>query len=1488
MSVRGHTEVGRAVLRHARRWWRRKWGRWVVLAALVVVLVVVLLTQSPLTKRLLLPPLARALNMDISARSVRISPSGEIVLRGAQFRVPGVAGPAGQFMRVERAAASLDWGQLRRGNVARAVREIELRGPVVVISQSLDDRTLNVARLAQPPAAAGAQGTAGQALVIPRVTLVDASVELGEHTGDTYTALKRLTMDGRLEPTRDAGTYALRLRESGPGAGAGSGSTPPELDRALKIEGLIKGDSASATISNFSLTRWGPRNVPASIREIFRDLDLSGDVPRATFSYGAAEGVRAELELRDVAMNLPIDPDPSFNRAEPVFGPPLGKMRMRGVKGTIALESSGLRAEVSGRVEDLPYIVRLDYRGTTLDAPFDIDFESPDFRIDRNPALMPYAPPKVRQWVTTFSSPTAQLAARARVSRGEPQGGQPGAITVAGSVDVRNGTAAYEGFPYEFREIAGRFEFSDTFLRITGLTGKAPAGGTLTCEALVEPLDDSAQVDVKVRVRGVPVDEAMERSFPSGRGNIIQALFNTRRYQELVAAGLVRTASDAEREREELQRLRLAPDAPGAAERIVALEARSRVPVFALGGNADVDVDIFSPRGVGVPWTTTINISIPEARLVPDKFPHPIVGRNIVAQVKDDRGTLLGGEFAGLLGGAARVKADFRVPKRTGPDDISGTRIEIDATGMPWTPLVLQALPGEASPGGERPAIKRILGSLGIEAKADAKVTIAPREEPGQPLGFDAECVFVDARISPAPFAGAPAVEATKIAGTLRASEDRLSLSLAGELRGPGAMTPAERGLADGPQHSAIEVDLSYEFPDEGEAAGRASVRAPSLDLSTPVQSLLWVFSPEAAGAVHELWRDHAPGGQARAEVAIDVPAGRPTAVDVALTPLSAMTARIGDRTIELEPEAGTSPIRLVRGERTSVEFAGTSARVRVDGRGAGTVRLDGAAPLDRPRLGDEPKLLTIALASTPVESPLVMAALERTLSPDTLTRVREMDPRGVFDADLRITTLPPAPDAPLPEPGAEKIARSIAGTLRPRELSVTFEGTRIALPSMSGEIEFEPGGGIIRRLRAGAPEAWWVELDGSWMSGERGVLELSTRATGEATRLGPELTAALPGELQRAIESVSLKVDGALSLKDIELTLVRGEDRPARTELRGGVEFAEAGIDVGAEIDGAAGRAELLITRGATTADEKTRVDVSVARARVSGVWVTDAEATIEQEPGGTLAVRGLQGRVHGGRATGEITITRDAGGRVYQGDLRLAGVRFKPLLDDANAGSGEGKPRAAGDELSRGIIDAGVAFQGRVGDAASRRGRGEIHISRRGSRVLELPLVLRLVEASNLQLPINEGIDTVAARFYIDGATMVFEDLSAYSRTVALLGYGTMTLPGRELDLRFNSKAGRRIWGLSALIEGIRDEIISTRVRGTLEDPKIEIVQFPGPRRAVGRAVGRTIGDGESETDKLMGEIERRGEAIRAEHSGPPRRIPATPGGGGRPSER
>lgn len=1448
------------------RGFRRK-HRWLVRLVLLLpcllLIAAVLVTQTAITRSLVMDRLSKALNVDASAEATRLRLNGDLVIDRLKLRAPGLGGPAGQILSITRVVADIDWWSAVRGSAK--IRGLRLVEPVATVSQSMDDQKLNIESLTLPRASPSGGG------VLPSITLQRAGIELGEHdNAGAYTLLKHVTMDGTFRPAvGKSGEYEFVLHESGPKTRRSGAAAGGENEGGFAIVGNLASGRVEVEMTNFSLDDWQAASVPKAARKIFQELDLQGSVPQAKFVWTKADGPQAKLELSGVAMYLPLGPDshiPERPELEPQ-GPPTRLMRMHGVNGEITFEHERVLAKVTGIVEDLPYNVEVQYEGLDENSPFRVDFESRGFRVERNPDLLPYAPQAVRDWLQIFSSPTATVSTSVTVRRLPPVGGQPGPIRVNGELDLKDGTAAYSKFPYEFRDLDGHFTFDNDTVRVVKVTGRSASGAELLASGTISPLDDTAEVKIDVDVAHAPIDEAMEAAFGPGRGQLIPSLFNKKRYDELVEAGLVQPRAEAERASSELEAAKkevvgAGPDkAPALNAHIAELESRLRIPAFDFRGEADVSVKVHSPRGKGAEYQTYIDIKIPSVGLLPEKFPLPIEAADVEVIVENNKGKLVSGEFRAVGGGTADVAAAFNVP--TGKSADASPDIAIAAREMPLNGLLLHALPGDdPAPGGGGSTVKRILRDLGLKGVGSGVVKITNRGDgPGAALGFDADFKLADGWARPAPHAGAEALEIAGVAGTVKVSESALHAELQGVPRQPGQ----QKAVATGQLKATIDATFG-----EGQAASdyTANINVPGLSMSAPVESIVSVFSADAADRLARLRHDHHPEGAVDIKARVAASEGRPQ-IRVGLGITGDLSFEALGQRANLGKTTGSLALIAAANGDASLECSGLSVPLSFGGEPSGKLSLDGRYTLSGAEPGDpEGEGLRVGLLGGRFESALVKRLLPEVLGAGPAADYAAYSPRGLFD--LEASVLAPAEASARPQ---------LRGRIAPRSLELDAEGVPVALEQMGGSIEFEPGSGQIRRL-TGRAQDWSFQVSGLWDVGADGTVTVRSQISGAATRLCPDLRAVLPRELQRAMDSLELHVAGPLSLEDAEIAMVRAPaTEDDRTNFSGTLMLSKANLDAGVSLTDMSGRVEASFGQAGGDGAPEFRLNIDADSLKIAGVSVANARATVESgDAPGRIIIDEATGECYGGRvvASGKIGPDRSMPGspRKFEVQGRVSGVRFNPFLQELSSQikpEGDARPavpdEGAAEDNSRGLLDAEFTLAGVVGRPETRRGRGSMRVS--GGRVLSFPFMTRLIEVSNLALPGNSRLDFATGDFYIDGGLIAFNDLAVRSKTVQILGSGTMTWPGQILDLRFNTWASRPIPVLSALVRNIRDEIVSITVRGKLGEQEVRLQQFPGTRRMLGRSSAPSESDQSRRVTDLY-QRTRAGQAIRPSSGG------------------
>ncbi|TVQ62859.1 MAG: hypothetical protein EA378_03335 [Phycisphaerales bacterium] len=1493
---------GRRVSKWSRLSRRRRVARWclrvVIALALLLTVAWLVITQTPVSRAILVPQLERELGLEIQAGRLSVGLDGVVTIRDGTFSIPGVAGEAGRLLTVDRLVARPDTASLFA--LSPRIVSVEVESPVVRISQSSVTGRVNLASLALLRTGTSARGL----FELPTLSATDARVEFGEHAPDgSFSLLRSILVDGSLLPARDdAGQagYDIQLIER---RGAGL--------RPLDLTGRLDADGVRLVLEQVALSDWPSSAVPTAYRAVYESLDLEGEIARTAFGYAFPGEIVAEIQLTDVSISLPF----AIDAGEESAGSSEERARMRRVSGKVAFERGRVRAELRGILEDLPYEVLLEYNGTSPDSAFFCQLDTRDYQLERAPSLLPFAPPIVRRRLESFNNPTAIIDSTVFVERGPPVEGAPAPVVVRGWLDFRDATASYEHFPYPFVDLHGLVTFDQSRIEIVNLRGRGPTGAVLEATGTIAPPEPGAAVAIDIRASHVPVDEHLVGGMGASRAEVIEELFSQRRYAELVRLGLVISSGEASslRGRRAEVRAELARDpAPGAAAHLreegETIDRRLRAPEFDLGSSGRVDVRIRRREGDLSPWENEIDVHFAQAGLLPKQFPLPIVGEDLSLRIAGSTGELMGGAFRGLLGGSASIDAvvDLAIDAPEGTPVTPTVRVR--AQDVPIDERLIHAIPdpgedGEAG-GSDQESVRRILRNLRLAGAVDAEVAIGRREHGG--LGFDVELLAPRVTASPASGAGAGERLALDLAGRVHVRETDLEFDLSGLASSIDAT--GEREVSD---VGRVGVRASVRFasaedealtPEAGEADPgwlEVFVEGDDADLAAPFEDLVGVFSPDGSSAMREARGLYRPLGVAHAGVRVSGVLGEAPRVEAALTRLRGVEIDLLEGRVRMDADGGVVLVDVDPGGLGLAHLYALRGPIRHDGSPAGYARLDGALVITPSPAGgtgaggvgtdDDEAVLRIVLEDGDAGSSLVRGALLAGEARELLSYYDRHEPFGAFRAEVELR-----PErAPIGRAPAEAPPKPIVrGVVWPESFAFTRGEEIVRFHPIEGSVVFGPGEAQFVNLRGEAP-TWGGAASGLWLASEDGAAETRVRFSVRSDGLSSDLRSLLADELIEIIETLEMDPRGTWSVTDGELLLARGPDvadeaapEPKAT-VSGLLRAGDLSMVIGLPIAEAELSARFFVERDPAQDRGRWSMDVLASSLRYGGVGLTDARARLA---GGSDAAGPLPTLIplctadcHGGRVSVEARTDTQADGRVaVEGEVRLSGVRLAPVVEElrveaervARAERGEtwiplaGELDLEGDPLnggrgvpdeSRGRIDAELGFRGFAGEPEAASGRGIVRVF--GGRVLSLPLAVRLIEVSNFRLPTNEPIDFAQADFYLQNGRIVFEDLSAFSRSVRVLGYGTMSWPELRMDLRFNSQAEARIPLISDVFENLRDELVSTRVTGTPGEPEFELLQFPQTRRMVTRFLGLP----QSDRSRRLTELRERAERAR-----------------------
>jgi len=1405
------------------------------------------LTQGFLGRWIIESVLSNRVGAIASLNAIHIHKSGRTDLYGLKFRVPNVPGKPGTFFEARRLEVDLDTSNWMRGEIN--LQAVAAEGITARISQDSETDTVNIQNW-RPPAGGGV----GR---LPRVVVRSGTIEFCENKGKELTILKSFEVRGEVVPD-DADSVTINFKEIR--------KQPDQTETlGMAVGGKINPFGIELVLTNVSLNDWPVDSVPTRLRPIFTQLALSGEISRTRLQYSfrqdpgvssedAITGVAATLEFNNLGVSLP-----GISEQQPIVAhlpsktiastDPLRLMRVEADRGTITFASGRTEARLGGNIEGVPYTVQAIYRGTTAQSPFEAVFSLGEFDLRRDSPILRFATPLVLERLADFGYPVGKVKGQIVVSRADGQD-----IRYRGEVRMREGVAAFHRFPYEFQKLRALVTFTGDEVVIHRVEGDAPNGATVVAEGRIAPPNDDPAVLVKVRAENVPIDHKVEEAMGPKRSKLIRRIFSREKYDELLARGDIRRpplSTDEE----------VLPDAP---------------PIFELGGRASIDVNVTRDLGPGLdPWHDTVIVDIHKAGLLPEKFPYPLVGENVRAVITDGLVHLERVQLRGLHGGTVQVTADLDATRR--PDDAPDPdpTIRIEAADFAIDRLLLQALP-DKDVGGR--SARSVVSALGLTGTIDALAIISPNAK--QDLGVRVE--ITPKTLEALPRLKVPAVQSGSsplsgevvlrdLAGKIVVDDDLLQMDVTGSAARDSYVQDADAPSRGSPFTLKADADLSSARP------STAFFQAEQLDLSLPLEGALAIVAPSAAATISELRETYRPFGSLDLKVDATITPERTDAV------IDLETIRGAHFTLPAIPGAADSveisvtessgSVRVLPGDAgrpTSVEFTDFEASVFSGRVPDGIVTAQGIAALLRGTLAHPhsgQSSLRLQWKDAQISSPLcrwIGATVLGELAGDLHQR---HNPQGPFDLSLSVL------------PGGK--TPNILGELRPRSLRLTMSDGVIDFPHIEGVARFDRRSVTFDKAILGAGE-WNVAVSGMWKRDDSGRSEGSAQLALDSLGIPADLVAAAPAGICDALRDLKVNATGQVLIPSLDVRAwwdaTPGEDsngRPDRLKASGKLVIEGGSADVGVDITEAFGSVDFEAVREGRDAPLRYDLNGAFSSLRLAGVAITNSRVRVVsgEKPGETF-VPSLSGDCHGGRISGQASVfptggLRESPDRDFDVTVALSGVTLGPLVEDlrrklstdhpdgtASQATASNGGAAASASRSTARLDVGVSLTGTLGKPETRRGRGTASAGQ--GTLVTLPLVIRLVEFSNLMLPLGEPLDLLQSSFFVQGRTISFEELSIFSASVEFLGFGTLTWPNMDLNMVFTHKATHRIPIVGHVLEGLRNELVTTTVRGTLANPTFGVSSM----RATRGLLGRIFGGAPDAQSRRMQELEQRGQ--------------------------
>ncbi len=1221
-------------------------------------------------------------------------------------------------------------------------------------------------------------GSGGIVSAVPNIDIVSGTLELGEHAPGSYHVLDSIMLAGSLSQKRAGSSlYTLAMTEikgTNPGDVIDLNTAPKGVRVTGQVDVALL--SGKLTLQNVDLAEWGRKTAPTPVRDLWRTMAISGSIREAELGYDRKNGPSAGFTLDGVTMNIPVPARVNEDDATPA-----GLLAMRGVSGTIRFDAGGgLSADLAGSIEEMPCQVVLRTSSLDLNSALDCKIIANKFKLIDRPDILPLAPRIARRLIQRFSSPTAEVLARVQVTRADPTAEGSSPVKVSGLIEFEKGRAEFQRFSYPITDLAGTVTFDDNAVEIVRVVGSGPTTARLLASGRIWPPTDDAAVDIVVTVVDIPLDELFERSLPEHRREIFGVIFDRAAHARLIEQRLI------------------AP--PGAEAGPVSM------PAFELGGVAEMAVRVTREDGPDHEYLTDITLRAPEVGVLVKRLPYPCIARDVSIRITEQTAAFECATVEGLSGATGSVKGTVNYAAADYAPDIA-----ITGRAVPIDPLLVFALerPNENPPPASNEGLSaaELIRRLRLAGRADADAVVRHTAQGAGVPGSVGYTVDVRAQgLSAEP--GAIIREGGVIEGGMPLTGISGSMTLTER----GATLHAVRGTIGGGAAGAtgsfeIEASALSKAPDDLPTID-GSVRFDDLDLGLPIERLVGAVAPTQGPALRSLRESYNPAGIVDGSVTVQ---GTGDAVDfrarVSHPRQLALTA-FGGR-ITLDNPSGSAEITRSEAFLNAVRCA-----VSFDAQPVGTLELDGSVALAEAT----PSELRATLEGCRFESPMVRA-IARSFDARAAAVLDAANAAGVFDAGAILRRL--ADRAP-----------EMDSWIEPRQLTLTRRGETMQFNQVTGRISIGPQHGRVEQLRAAAAD-WGFTLDGDFQRGSFPSANLAFTLEGRG--LPRDFRAAMPGRVDSVLNTIELMIGGGFGLRDGQLLINDSALGPAFT-FTGEAWLEDAKLNAAVPIEQLTARAGLRVEQRAGESEPRVEVSMLAERLDVLGLTLTNGRAKLGSGDAAGLYVFPLiNASAHGGVISARGRINTAPSPDVpasYDFQLDFNGVRLAPMLADlAGTPQSNEAPPPADD---RGEIDGTLSFAGLAGQPDSRRGRGTLRVS--GGEVVKLPWILPLLELSNFQPPVGERLGFASAELFLEGDRAVFERIELLSDSLAIVGEGETRLSDSSLDLWFRTKSGTRIPILTDILESVRDELVTTRVTGTLKDPKFGAESLTGTRKMLG----------------------------------------------------
>lgn len=421
-----------------------------------------------------------------------------------------------------------------------------------------------------------------------------------------------------------------------------------------------------------------------------------------------------------------------------------------------------------------------------------------------------------------------------------------------------------------------------------------------------------------------------------------------------------------------------------------------------------------------------------------------------------------------------------------------------------------------------------------------------------------------------------------------------------------------------------------------------------------------------------------------------------------------------------------------------------------------------------------------------------------------------EVRPVGTLDAALTCEADLGSPPTTAPATAAADSASQPASTqpahptfelvLRPVKLSMTPQVVPYRMDDLGGALRITDKGVVIENMTARHGPAK-IALSGASPGGNQAPWQLALKVSDAP--IDSDFKEALPATLRELFDA--LKLHGTLSMRFDKLTYRGG--REPDIDFTGDVSFKDASLETGVTLEAVNGTIDLAgaVRQGRLSQLSGKLYFPSLTMAQRP---VKDLRALLSKPSDrDLLQMSQIQATVAGGEMAGQIDLNLPHNGPSrYTLGIVLRNADVQTLAGDA-------------EQDLRGRVSASLSLEGDWSDPSSRRGRGDVTAS--GKDMYRIPLLLGLMQVTNLSLPISQPFSEATVRYSVEGDHVTFDQIELRSNTMTMQGSGQLDFKSKTVGLSFvvDNPNAIKLPFITDLFNGFKQELLQIHVNGSIQ---------------------------------------------------------------------